>query len=73
MRNFIQKFTTFILFLSILFIFLLTTFFCLDVFEIIDVPEEYSLVNMIYSKVQVVSSAQPIFEEIIPLDNETKR
>ena len=55
MRNFIQKFTTFILFLSILFIFLLTTFFCLDVFEIIDVPEEYSLVNMIYSKVQVVS------------------
>ena len=73
MRNFIQKFTTFILFLSILFIFLLTTFFCLDVFEIIDVPEGYSLVNMIYSKVQVISSAQPIFEEIIPSDNETKR
>ena len=35
----------------------------------IDVPEKYSLVNMFYSKVQVISSVNPIIEDIIPSDD----
>lgn len=68
MKNFISKIVTFILSCLIILIFLIGLFFCLDLLEIIDVPEQYSLVNVFYSKLEVIANAESNRE----VTNETK-
>ena len=52
------KFITFILKLSIFFVFLVTVYFSLDFFEIVEVPKKYSLVELLDSKIDMVSAVQ---------------
>ena len=44
-KNSGENFITGVLMVAIVVIFSVTTYFCLDIFEIIEVPEKYSLVN----------------------------
>jgi hypothetical protein len=60
-----DNFITTILFLAIVVIFSTTVYFCLDIFEIIDVPEQYSLVDMLASKVEIATGAESL-DGIIP-------
>ena len=73
MFKFIQKFISFFLSFAIIIIIALTTFFCLDVFEVIDVPKKYSLINLIYSKAQVIVPAEPILDEIKPISEDKNK
>lgn len=62
------NFTTVLLSLAIILIFLITIYFCLDIFEIIEIPEEYSISKIFSSKVEEIVPAGPI-ENIIPISN----
>lgn len=57
-------FTFFLLIVSII-IFCVTLYFCLDVFEIIEVPEKYSLVSLFQSKIEIIASTTDINNNII--------
>ena len=59
---------TSILTILIIAIFAVTIYFCLDIFSIIDVPDEYSLAKIFASKTTEVSMAKPI-EGIINKEN----
>lgn len=50
MRKIIEKIITLIITLLIIIIFLATVYFCLDVFGIVNVPEKYSIANLLYSQ-----------------------
>lgn len=53
----------------IILIFLLTTYFCLDIFGIIDVPDNLSLVKLMSSKTEETISVKPIDDLIITEEN----
>lgn len=65
MKKFINSFFTAILLIVSILIFCITLYFCLDVFEIIEVPEQYSLVSLFYSKIEVISSNSDLIDNII--------
>ena len=64
MRNKKDNFITTLLALIMIIIFLLTVYFCLDVFGIIEVPSKYSLASLFYSKIEVIASGESITEDI---------
>jgi len=63
MRN--NGFVSFVLFILTVFIFSISVFFCLDVFEIVDVPEKYSIAKLFSTTMEEIAVAEPI-EKIIP-------
>lgn len=73
MKKFISNLFTFILLIVSIAIFAVTLYFCLDVFEIIDVPEEYSLVSLFYSKIDVIASSTDIFDKLGEDENSTPK
>lgn len=72
MKNRGENFVTTILMLAIVVIFSITTYFCLDIFEIINVPEQYSLVNLLGSKIELSTVAENI-EDIVPDEGTIKK
>ena len=52
-----------------LLIFLLTTYFCLDIFGIIDVPENLSLAKILGSRSEATVAVKPIEDLIITEEN----
>ncbi len=72
MKNRGENFITTILMLAIVVIFSITTYFCLDIFEIIDVPEQYSLVSLLGSKIELSTVAESI-EDIVPDEGTIKK
>lgn len=69
MKKLISNLFTFILLIVSIAIFAITLYFCLDVFEIIEVPEEYSLVSLFYSKIDVIASSTDIFDNLVQDEN----
>lgn len=65
MKKFISNLFTFILLIFSIIIFCVTLYFCLDVFEIVKVPEKYSLVSLFYSKIEVIASNTNLTENVI--------
>lgn len=59
-----NNFITSVLAIIMIIIFLLTVYFCLDVFGIIEVPSKYSLASLFYSKIEVIASGESIIEDI---------
>ncbi len=53
-----NHFSTGLLLMANLIIIAVTVYFCLDMFEIITVPEEYSLVDILASKISVASAGE---------------
>ena len=72
MKNRGENFVTTILMLAIVVIFSITTYFCLDIFEIINVPEQYSLVSLLGSKIELSTVAENI-EDIVPDEGTIKK
>lgn len=72
MKNRGENFITTILMLAIVVIFSITTYFCLDIFEIINVPEQYSLVSLLGSKIELSTVAENI-EDIVPDESTIKK
>lgn len=72
MKNRGENFITTILMLAIVVIFSITTYFCLDIFEIINVPEQYSLVSLLGSKIELSTVAENI-EDIVPDEGTIKK
>lgn len=72
MKNIIENIVTFFIMILIIIIFAGTTYFCLDIFGIIQVPEKYSMAAMLYSKMEVIaSSGQNMYENVITEDFDT--
>lgn len=72
MKRNIDNIITFFILMLILLIFAGTTFFCLDVFGIIKVPEKYSLAAMLYSNIEIrAASGETINENVIDEDFDT--
>lgn len=69
MKKFISNLFTFILLIFSIIIFCVTLYFCLDVFEIIRVPEKYSLVSLFYSKIEVIASNSNTIENVVSEEN----
>ena len=69
MKKFIGNLFTITLLIFSIIIFGVTLYFCLDVFEIIQVPEKYSLVSMFYSKIEVIASNSNIMENNVSEEN----
>lgn len=67
--NFITSFLVFIMII----IFLLTVYFCLDVFGIIEVPSKYSLASLFYSKIEVIASGEGITEDLLQTKEKRNR
>lgn len=68
MKKLMNNLFTFILLIISIIVFCITLYFCLDVFEIIDVPEKYSLVSIFQSKMEVVALTEDGLENIIDKD-----
>ncbi len=66
MKKFISNLFTITLLIFSIVIFCVTLYFCLDVFEIVQIPEKYSLVSMFYSKIEVIASNSNIMENVNP-------
>ena len=58
MRKFIGKLITFILRFFVISIFLIITYMCLDLFEIIKVPEEYDFAKIWLSKLEIMDDIE---------------
>ena len=67
-----ENFVTGILIVAIIIIFSVTTYFCLDIFGIIEVPEQYSLVNMLSSKIELSTVAESL-ENIVQEETEKRK
>ncbi len=67
-----ENFVTGILIVAIIIIFSVTTYFCLDIFGIIEVPEQYSLVNLLGSKIELSTVAESL-ENIIQEETEKRK
>ena len=67
-----ENFVTGILIVAIIIIFSVTTYFCLDIFGIIEVPEQYSLVNLLGSKIELSTVAESL-ENIIQEEAEKRK
>ena len=65
MKNKKCNFITSILLLIMIIIFLLTVYFCLDVFGIINVPKKYSIASILYSQIEGIASGENLLENII--------
>lgn len=72
MRRFIENFITFILIFLIIIIFGGTVFFALDVFDVIHVPEKYSLASLLYSQIEVIAAGENLTDDIIQDDFNSK-
>lgn len=68
MKKIINNFFTFILLLIAITLFGVTLIFCLEVFEIIDIPEQFSIESLFYSKVEVIASGENLFDNTIIQD-----
>ena len=73
MRNKKDNFITTLLSLIMVIIFLLTVYFCLDVFGIIQVPSKYSLASLFYSQIEVIASGESITDIILPTNEKKDR
>lgn len=72
MKNIADNVITFFIIILIILISVATTYFCLDVFGIIEVPEKYSLAALLYSSIEVrASSGENIYEDEIVEDFDT--
>lgn len=72
MKNTIDDIVTFFIVILIIIILAVTTYFCLDVFGIIQVPEEYSIAALFYSKIEIkASSGENLYEDIVTEDFDT--
>lgn len=65
MRKLFDRLVTFILSILAITVFAVTTYVCLEFFDIIEVPEQYSLVKFLYSKMEVVTSVQDYVQNVI--------
>lgn len=65
MKRLLNSIFTFVLLVVSIIIFCVTLYFCLDVFEIIEVPEKYSLVSLFHSKIEVMVPTEDIVSNII--------
>lgn len=72
MGRFIENFIVFIIKIIMIIIFLGTVYFCLDVFGIIQVPEQYSLASLLYSKIEVFASVEDL-SNILPTDENNRK
>ncbi len=63
MRKFIDNIVTFFLSIMIIIISIGTVYFCLDVFGIIEVPQEYSIASLFYSQIEVIANNGEILTE----------
>lgn len=63
MKKFIDNIITFILTIFIIAISAGTVYFCLDVFGIIEVPQEYSIASLFYSQIEVIANNGEIITE----------
>ena len=59
-----------IIILAMLVIFLVLIYFCLDMFEVIHVPEQYSLVDMLSSKIYITQKGETEEAKPIPIPSE---
>lgn len=72
MKNTIEDIVTFFIIILIILILAGTTYFCLDVFGIIEVPEKYSMAAKLYSKIEVIaSSGENLYENVVTEDFDT--
>lgn len=72
MKNMADNVITFFIIILIILISVATTYFCLDVFGIIEVPEKYSLAALLYSGIEVrASSGENLYEDEIVEDFDT--
>lgn len=72
MKKFIDDFITAILLIISIIIFLVTVYFCLDVFGIIQVPQKYSIASLFYSQIEVIASSEEISNNVVPNNDEIK-
>ena len=68
MKTVLNSIFTFVLLIVSIIIFCVTLYFCLDVFEIIEVPEKYSLVSLFHSQIEVMVSTTDISSNSIEED-----
>ena len=74
MRNIIDNFINFLLIILSIIIIAVTTYFCLDVFGVINIPEKYSIANILYSKIENLAVSEKVgaIGNIIENSNITK-
>lgn len=72
MRRIIDNFLIFIITILMILIFLGTIYFCLDVFEIINVPPKYSIASLFKSQIEVIATTGESLYDVIPTE-EIKR
>lgn len=72
MKKFIENFIVFIIKIIMMVIFLGTVYFCLDVFGIIQVPEQYSIASFFYSQIENMASVEAL-ADILPIEENTKK
>ena len=63
MKNLLNHIITFFLLIISIIIFIITLCFCLEVFDIIEIPEEFSLEAMWGSKMQTIALGGDIFDD----------
>ena len=68
MKKVLNSIFTFVLLIVSIIIFCVTLYFCLDVFEIIEVPDKYSLVSLFHSQIEVMVSTTDISSNSIEED-----
>ena len=75
MKKSIDSFINFILIVLSIMIVIVTIYFCIDVFGIVEVPQQYSIANLFYSQIEVIAAGESISsidDNTIP-DNTTRR
>lgn len=74
MKKIISNLFTFLLLIISIILFGVTLIFCLEVFEIIDMPEEFSIESLFYSKVEVIASGEDLVDTTVidDITNEVK-
>lgn len=72
MRKFIENFIVFIIKIVMIMIFLGTVYFCLDVFGIIQVPEQYSIASFFYSQIENMASIEAL-ADILPIEEKERK
>ena len=62
MKKFFDMIITFVLTILVISVLAITTYACLEFLEIIKVPEEYSIIKFIYSKIEIITSVTDYIE-----------
>ena len=70
--KFIKNLILFIIYLLMFLVFSITVYFCLDVFSVIEVPREYSLVSLLNSQIEVLAEGVSFEQTILPEDTVIK-